>query len=747
MACMTPATEGTRISVDDPEARAFRAQVIEWLMTNHPHDCPVCDEGGECHLQDMTVMTGHVRRRYRGTKRTFRNQDLGPFVAHEMNRCITCYRCVRFYRDYAGGRDLQALASKNHVYFGRHADGALESPFSGNLVEVCPTGVFTDRTLEGHYARKWDLQSAPSVCVHCASGCNILVGERYGSVRRVLNRYHDEVNGYFLCDRGRFGYDFVNGGQRLRAALLRDPAFARPPRPVDAATAAGRRRRPAARPRRRAGHRLAARIAGVQLRAARAGRRRALRAGRAGRRRASWRRGCRTCWPALPLRTPSLRDVEDCDAVVVLGEDVFATAPRLALALRQTVRNGALKHADAVGIPRWNDAAVRTAAAGGREPALSRHPCGNRHRRHRDRALPRRRPTIWPVSASRWRTRSTRPRRIRRASPRTSWRWSGRRPRRCAARSGRWSCRDRAAASEAVLDAAANVALALHRMGKPAALCLVAPECDSMGVALLGGLPLSEAFARVRDGRTRTLVVLENDLFRRAPRAAVEALLDAAQVVVLDHTLHATAQRADVALPAATFAEGSGTLVSSEGRAQRYFRALVDAPVRDSWAWIGEIAAAGATDGRNPWPALDAVTAACAAAHPRLHPIVDAAPRRIVPRPRAEDSAPAAALQRAHRDARRGQHPRAPAARGSRLGARVLDGGLLGRAAGRADHPLPGAGLELVPGRQQVPAGGSRSAARRARGKAPVRARRARGGGISQRHSRAVRGTAPTRCC
>ncbi|MDA8085423.1 MAG: 2Fe-2S iron-sulfur cluster-binding protein [Nitrospiraceae bacterium] len=103
MACMTPAAEGTRISLKDPEAMEFRASVIEWLMLNHPHDCPVCDEGGECHLQDMTVMTGHAYRRTRFKKRTHKNQYLGPLVNHEMNRCIQCYRCVRFYNDYAGG--------------------------------------------------------------------------------------------------------------------------------------------------------------------------------------------------------------------------------------------------------------------------------------------------------------------------------------------------------------------------------------------------------------------------------------------------------------------------------------------------------------------------------------------------------------------------------------------------------------------------------------------------------------------
>src|SRR3990172_6661852 len=171
MSCMTPAADGTRISINDQEVKDFRARVIEWLMVNHPHDCPVCDEGGECHLQDMTVMTGHVYRQYRFNKRTYRNQFLGPFVNHEMNRCIQCYRCVRFYNDYAGGRDFGVFGAHDAVYFGRHEEGALENEFSGNLVEVCPTGVLTDRTLKQHYTRKWDLQTAPSVCVHCGLGC------------------------------------------------------------------------------------------------------------------------------------------------------------------------------------------------------------------------------------------------------------------------------------------------------------------------------------------------------------------------------------------------------------------------------------------------------------------------------------------------------------------------------------------------------------------------------------------------
>ncbi len=111
------------------------------------------------------------------------------------------------------------FASHDHVYFGRHEDGVLESEFSGNLVEICPTGVFTDKTFKKHYTRKWDLQTAPSICVHCGLGCNTIAGERYGTLRRILNRYNHEVNGYFLCDRGRFGYEFVNSERRIRKPL------------------------------------------------------------------------------------------------------------------------------------------------------------------------------------------------------------------------------------------------------------------------------------------------------------------------------------------------------------------------------------------------------------------------------------------------------------------------------------------------------------------------------------------------
>ncbi|MDZ7827426.1 MAG: NADH-quinone oxidoreductase subunit NuoG [Gammaproteobacteria bacterium] len=364
MACMTPVADGMRFSVEAPHARDFRASIIEWLMVNHPHDCPVCEEGGECHLQDMTVMTGHSMRVYPGPKRTWRNQYLGPLINHEMNRCITCYRCVRFYRDYAGGTDLEDFGSRDRVYFGRAEDGVLENEFSGNLVEVCPTGVFTDRPFARRYTRKWDLVSAPSVCAGCALGCATLAASRDDEFRRIHNRYHPDVNRYFLCDRGRFGQDWVDGPGRIRQVGRRrddgsfDPVSAQEAIAAIGATLGDARVIGIGSPRASLETSFAlARLVGREhfcagfaldetepVRAAVA----YLREGRA--------------------RIPTLAEVESADAVLVLGEDPIDSAPRLALSLRQAVMAKARETAADAGIAPWQDAGVRS------HGRYSRHP-------------------------------------------------------------------------------------------------------------------------------------------------------------------------------------------------------------------------------------------------------------------------------------------------------------------------------------------------------------------------------------
>lgn len=622
MACMTPAAEGTRISIDDKDARELRASVIEWLMINHPHDCPVCDEGSECHLQDMTVMTGHDYRRYRFTKRTHRNQDLGPFINHEMNRCIQCYRCVRFYRDYAGGRDFDVFASHDDVYFGRHTDGTLENEFSGNLIEVCPTGVFDDKTLMHHYTRKWDLQTSPSVCVHCAVGCNTIPGERYGELRRIRNRYHHEVNGYFLCDRGRFGYEFVNGPARLRAPMVRRNEGAAPA----ATTSAEVRERLAelgASP---------SRLVGIGSPRA------SLESNFALQTLVGAERFCmgvsererRLLLLAHSLlrdgagRAASVRDVESADAALVLGEDVPGVAPRLALALRQMVRQVPMKIADELGIPRWNDAAVREAIQHERGPLFV---AATTDTRLDDLATAPHRAAPGELARLGFAIAQA----IDPAAPEVE---VGEDVRALAGRIGEALLAaarpiiiaGTSAGSEPLLQAAANIGRALAARGTDARLALVLPECNSLGAAMLGGSSLEVALEILRCGEADTLVVVENDLFRRIDERTAQALLGAARnVVVIDHVHTETARHAGVLLPAATFAEASGTLVSSEGRAQRFFDTFVPAgDVRAAWRWIADLLDAC---GRGPaWTNLDELLAALARARPELAAIVDAAP-------------------------------------------------------------------------------------------------------------------------
>ncbi|MFP6835998.1 MAG: NADH-quinone oxidoreductase subunit NuoG [Pseudomonadales bacterium] len=609
MACMTPATDGARISIAAPYAQDFRASVIEWLMENHPHDCPVCEEGGECHLQDMTVVTGHTSRRYRGTKRTFENQYLGPLVNHEMNRCITCYRCVRYYGDYAGGKDLQAFGSQARMYFGRSEDGVLESPFAGNLVEVCPTGVFTDKPFSKTYTRKWDLQSAPSVCAGCAVGCNTFPGERYGRLKRLHNRYHGEVNGYFLCDRGRYGFGFVNHDRRVRQAGVRveDDLF----EAIDDEAAASQ---------------LGALIkqgSAIGIGSPRA----SLESNAALKSLVGADNFCTglstheselvdlalDIYAAGGARIPSLSDVEAADAVIIVGEDVLNTAPRIALALRQSVRNQALDMAEDAGIPAWQIAGVQSHSQNVHNPLFIATilPTGiDDIARARLNADPERLAlagfavanAINPAFAAADEIDVSTREFVEQASQALA---AAKRPLVISGTGVR---------NADVIKAAANIAWALKSMGSDPALLLSPAEVNTYGAAMIkGGLELNAALSAAANGSARTLVVMENDLFRRADPGLVERALDAADsVVVLDVLETPTAEHASLVLPAATFAESTGTYVNYETRAQRFYEvfAAKDA-VAPAWRWLAQ---AGIHAGRNDmrWEQVDQVTSAVA---------------------------------------------------------------------------------------------------------------------------------------
>ncbi|RON23372.1 NADH-quinone oxidoreductase subunit NuoG [Pseudomonas lini] len=623
MSCMTPATDGSWISIDDEEAKVFRASVVEWLMTNHPHDCPVCEEGGHCHLQDMTVMTGHNERRYRFTKRTHQNQQLGPFISHEMNRCIACYRCVRFYKDYAGGTDLGVFGAHDNVYFGRVEDGTLESEFSGNLTEVCPTGVFTDKTHSERYNRKWDMQFSPSICHGCSSGCNISPGERYGELRRIENRFNGSVNQYFLCDRGRFGYGYVNREDRPRQPLLANGAKLSLDEALDNAADLLRGRNIVGIGSPRAS--LESNYALLELVGAEHF--------YSGIEAAELER-IRLVVQVLkdsPLPIPNMRDIEDHDAIFVLGEDLTQTAARMALALRQSVKGKAEDMADAMRVQPWLDAAVKNIGQNALSPLFIASLAETKlddvaeecvHAAPDDlarigfavaHALDASAPAVEGLDAEA----------LELAQRIANALLAAKRPLIIAGTS---------LGSKALIEAAANIAKALKLREKNGSISLIVPEANSLGLAMLGGDSVDAALQAVIDGKADAIVVLENDLYTRTDKAKVDAALNAAKVVIVaDHQKTATSDRAHLVLPAASFAEGDGTLVSQEGRAQRFFQVFdptyLDASilVREGWRWLHALRSTLLNQPID-WTQLDHVTAAVAASKPQLARIVDAAP-------------------------------------------------------------------------------------------------------------------------
>jgi NADH-quinone oxidoreductase subunit G len=581
MACMTPATEGAIISIADEQAKAMRASVIESLMISHPHDCPVCEEGGECHLQDMTQMSGHNYRRYDKKKVTHRNQYLGPFINHEMNRCITCYRCVRYYDDYAGGTDLSAQASHHHVYFGRHEEGTLESEFSGNLVEVCPTGVFTDKGFSERYSRKWDLQVAPSVCTGCAVGCNTSPGERYGELRRIVNRYNSEVNGYFLCDRGRFGFGYVNSDDRIKAPFKRNRDGSTWTENLTPEEAKAVINRLAKSPAIGIGSPRASNESNFALRSL---------VGED-----NFYSGCadseheslqliQSLLQDSKFNTPSIKQIEQADAIVIIGEDITNTAPRIALALRQSVRQKALELAKANRIPSWQDAAVRELAQHELSPLTLLTPYATRLEDIASQSVIESIDTLVALCADitaailgeHGDANDSLAQKV------ASQLLSAKRPLIIAGTT---------AGDINTLQAAANIASALHSATSASIdLCLTVAEVNTLGANLLTKPKnsLGQALKRLTEGDVSSVIIVENDLYQRADTASVKtALAKATTVVTIDSLPNRTTDDATLVLPATAFSEHEATYINYEGRAQLSFQVnRCHTEAKPSWRWL-----------------------------------------------------------------------------------------------------------------------------------------------------------------
>jgi NADH-quinone oxidoreductase subunit G len=221
-ACVTTVTEGQVVHVNSDPAKKAREGVLEFLLINHPLDCPICDQSGECELQDYVFQEGRAGTRYSEfAKRYNPVEDFGPDILYVPNRCILCTRCVRFMEDVADTPVLNVSERGDRAFIGIDQSQRLDHPWSGNVVDLCPVGSLLSKDFL-HKARAWDLDKTASVCPGCTQGCNITIDTRDDVVVRLRPRPNLEVNRHFMCDYGRMNYRWLNRGDRVEAPLIRE---------------------------------------------------------------------------------------------------------------------------------------------------------------------------------------------------------------------------------------------------------------------------------------------------------------------------------------------------------------------------------------------------------------------------------------------------------------------------------------------------------------------------------------------
>ncbi|HWH44751.1 MAG TPA: NADH-quinone oxidoreductase subunit NuoG, partial [Thermoleophilaceae bacterium] len=221
--CATQVKDGMVVSTLSDQVKAAQEAVVEFLLVNHPLDCPVCDKGGECPLQDITMGWGPGRSRFIEPKRHFKKPlELSPLVAIDRERCILCYRCVRFSQEVSEDYQLVFLERGDHTFVGTHDGHPYVGPFSGNIIELCPVGALTS-TAYRFRARPWDVENAGTVCTMCPSQCNVELTIRDDArVLRVLARDNPDVDDGWLCDRGRFAYQSFHSEERITRPLVNE---------------------------------------------------------------------------------------------------------------------------------------------------------------------------------------------------------------------------------------------------------------------------------------------------------------------------------------------------------------------------------------------------------------------------------------------------------------------------------------------------------------------------------------------
>jgi NADH-quinone oxidoreductase subunit G len=599
--CSTPVKDGMVVHTQTERVKTAQQSVVEFLLINHPLDCPVCDKGGECPLQDITFGWGGGISRFIEPKRHFvKPLELSPLIAIDRERCILCYRCVRFSQEVAEDYQLVLLERGAHSYVATFDGHPYVAPFSGNIVELCPVGALTSRPYRFR-ARPWDIEGAGSVCTLCPAQCNVTVTVRDERALRVLARQHDEVDDGWLCDKGRFAYQSFNVDERITEPLVRDGGELRPvswERALAEATAGLKR----------AGAHTAAIVGGqssseegfllAQL----------LRDGLGSPHIDSRRAGSLPLELHRALGAPQLQakvsDLEFAHAVLVLATDPVNDAPILDLRLRKGIRRHGLKLAVASPGPSSLDAsataavriapgagavfaaALSAALTGAANAASLAHEAGAEPSAVRELAALLRGPHSDDSSAN----GDT-------ASHEVVILWG-----------------ERLAAGpngEAGMRALLEIAEALGMAGVDGAGLLEIPAASNgRGLREAGALPnagagLSEPASVGRDasaiaaglaeGDLAALYLLHSDPLRDLPDGELWGRALSGASTVIAHAAFLTEgvrEHASVVFPAEAYPEKEGTIVHPDGRIQRLRPAIAHpGSVRAEWQVIAELAA------------------------------------------------------------------------------------------------------------------------------------------------------------
>ncbi len=542
--CSTPVRDGMVVHTRTEQVKHAQNAVVEFLLVNHPLDCPVCDKGGECPLQDITMGWGPGKSRVIDEKRHFQKPiELSPLVAIDRERCILCYRCVRFSQEVSEDSQLQLLERGDRTFVGTFDDRPYVAPFHGNITDICPVGALTSYTYRFR-ARPWDIEQAGSVCTLCPSQCNVSFTIRDEKVKRVITRDNHDVDDGWLCDRGRYGFEMFAAEERIGAPMLKGGAEVE----WETAIAAAAERL------RAAGGEVAAIVGDasneegylvgrllreglgsndVDSRQSRGFSRQSL---------------VRLAQPELAVR---VKEIDEADVILVAGTDPLHSSPILDLRVRKAIRRNGARLVVATERP--------TALDGGAEAIARYAPGGATHfLSELAAAVGGAENVATPLAAS------------LRGAGKVVVIW------------GERIAREGDAAASALLDLAAACGIAA---AEGAGLLEVPDAANARGLREAGCLPdagpgLSDAAvgrgteeirAALISGEVKSLILFGADPLRDFPDTPAweEALTAADHVIAFSMHENATTAKADVVFPLETHAEKDGTVTHPDGRLQR----------------------------------------------------------------------------------------------------------------------------------------------------------------------------------